>query len=193
VDLDDPLHSALLCVEAFDRAGLPYALCGGLALAAYGVPRETKDVDFAVVDLSAERAGAALAAIGVSVNVAFERIVFGGLAVGRVTLLGDRTSSGLNVLDLVRPRSARYATALLARAVHAPLRGRPIRVASPEDFVLLKLLASRERDLEDTRSVLTRLGDALDRELVARELGLLAREIADWDVRGRWDQVARGA
>jgi hypothetical protein len=191
VDLDDPLHSAFLCVEAFDRAGLPYALCGGLALAAYGVPRETKDVDFAVVELSAKRAGAALSAMGVSVAIAFERVVFGGLTVGRVTLLGSRATTGLNVLDLVRPRSARFAAAVLSRAVEAPLQGRSIRVAGPEDFVLLKLLASRERDLEDARSVVARLGEALDRELVEREVVQLALEIPDWAVRGRWEQVAR--
>lgn len=186
MDLDDPLSSALLCVEAFERAGLGYALCGGLALAAYGVPRETKDVDLAVVDLSAERACAALQALGLTAVVAFERVTFGGLTVGRVTLLGGKDAEGLNVLDLVRPRSARFAAAVLARAIQAPLHHRLLHVASPEDFLVLKLLASRERDLEDARSVLARLGADLDLATVEREVELLADEIPDWDTRTRW-------
>lgn len=186
MDLDDPLSSALLCVEAFERAGLGYALCGGLALAAYGVPRETKDVDLAVVDLSAESARAALQALGLSAVVAFEKVTFGGLTVGRVTLLGGPDAEGLNVLDLVRPRSERFGAAVLARAITAPLRNRRLHVASPEDFLVLKLLASRERDLEDARSVLARLGPELDRTLVEGEIELLAREIPDWDARTRW-------
>ncbi len=186
MDLDDPLSSALLCVEAFERAGLGYALCGGLALAAYGVPRETKDVDLAVVDLPAENARVALQALGLSAVVAFEKVTFGGLTVGRVTLLGGADAEGLNVLDLVRPRSPRFGAAVLARAITAPLRNRHLRVASPEDFLLLKLLASRERDLEDARSVLARLGPELDRTHVEREVELLAREIPDWDARTRW-------
>ena len=56
MDLGDPTEAALLCAEAFDRAGVRYAVFGGLALAAYGEPRETRDVDLAVLDVPAARA-----------------------------------------------------------------------------------------------------------------------------------------
>lgn len=35
-------------VKAFDAAGIPYALCGGLAMAAHGWPRSTMDIDMLV-------------------------------------------------------------------------------------------------------------------------------------------------
>lgn len=38
-DLSDPTTSSLLAAEAMARAGLAYALYGGLLLAAYGEPR----------------------------------------------------------------------------------------------------------------------------------------------------------
>ena len=49
MDLTDPTAAALRIAEAFDAAQTPYALYGGLLLAAYGEPRETRDVDLAVL------------------------------------------------------------------------------------------------------------------------------------------------
>jgi hypothetical protein len=43
-------------VRAFDAAGLPYALCGGLAMAAHGWPRSTMDIDFMVEPVHVEKA-----------------------------------------------------------------------------------------------------------------------------------------
>ena len=43
MNLNDPVATALLAAEALDQAGQRYALFGGLLLAAYGEPRETRD------------------------------------------------------------------------------------------------------------------------------------------------------
>jgi hypothetical protein len=42
---------------AFEKAGVPYALCGGLAVGVHGYPRATKDIDFLVLssDLDAAK------------------------------------------------------------------------------------------------------------------------------------------
>lgn len=55
--------------------------------------------------------------------------------------------------------------------------------------MLFKLLSTRDLDLEDVRSVLRRSGRHVDRDLVEREVGILAIEISDHDVRGRWRQA----
>lgn len=189
MDLSDPTSAALLCAEALDRAGLSHALYGGLVLAAYGEPRETHDVDVAVVDLSAESARGALVSAGIECRIAFDGAVYGGLSLGRVTLLGGEGHLGLNMLDLVRPRSPRYAAAALARATEDDLRGRTIRVVAPEDCIVFKALATRDRDVEDAASVVRRVGNLLDRALIDREVESLATEIPDWDVRGRWAAI----
>ncbi len=88
MDLNDPTTVALLAAEAFEAAGHPYALYGGLLTAAYGDPRETRDAHLAVVDLPPSRARGALAAVGVQVMIAFENTTFGGLRVSRVCWLG---------------------------------------------------------------------------------------------------------
>lgn len=60
-----------------------------------------------------------------------------------------------------------------------------LRVVSPEDFILLKVLATRDRDLEDAASVVAKLRGRLDESLLADEVAKLAAEITDHDVRGR--------
>ena len=186
MDLKDPTTAALLAADALEKAKLRHALYGGLLLAAYGEPRETRDVDLAVVDLGTQAARDALARAGIDAEVSFEETRFGGLLVARLMLLGGEATLGLNTVDLVRPRSARYAEAALGRAVSAPLRDRTVRVLTPEDFVLFKLLSTRDRDLDDAVSV-KRRGEALDEDLIRREVAALAREIPDFDVRRRHD------
>lgn len=104
MDLDDPVAVALLAADALEHACLAYALYGGLALAAYGEPRETRDADVAVLEPGTRGLVEALAVAGVSATVAFEDAVFGGLLVGRVTVLGAKDDTGLNTIDLVRAR-----------------------------------------------------------------------------------------
>ena len=55
--------------------------------------------------------------------------------------------------------------------------------------MLFKALATRERDIDDAASVLRRSASLVDEALVDTEVGLLAVEIPDWDVRARWDLV----
>lgn len=104
----------------------------------------------------------------------------------RLSLLGG---GQLNTVDLVRPRSARYGAAMIARVLRGTLRGQELRVVSPEDFVILKILATRERDLEDARSVVVKQRARLDWPLIEAEIALLTEEIADHDVRGRFEIV----
>jgi predicted nucleotidyltransferase len=193
LNLDDPISLALLTAEHLREAGVAHALCGGLALAAYGQPRETKDADVSVLDAKASLVADALAQSGALAAVAFERMRFGGLLLSRVTLLGDGAIEGLNMVDLVQPRSARFARDLLVRAIEAPLRGTTIRVVSPEDFILLKVLSTRDKDLDDAASVVRREAETLDRSSLEREVALLADEIADHDVAQRWADVVERA
>jgi len=185
LDLDDPTAVALAIFRTFSARRIEAALYGGLALAAYGEPRETRDADFAVAGLGGAAAAEALATIGVRPILALDRVCFGGLLMSRITLAEGGGRTGLNVLDLVEPRSARFARAALGRAVTGSLRGTAIRVLSPEDFVLFKLLSTRDRDLEDAVTVLRAQDLPLDRSFIDAEAVRLAAEIPDHDVTGR--------
>jgi predicted nucleotidyltransferase len=110
---------------------------------------------------------------------------FGGQLVSRLTLFGGDGGS-LNTVDLIETRSERYSRGVLKRAVESELRAQNIRIVSPEDFVVLKILATRERDLEDAASVLRSLSGGLDLSLIEAEISALAIEITDYEVLGRW-------
>lgn len=186
MNLDDPVATVLRVARLLERAEIPYALYGGLAVAAYGVARETKDADVAVVSADAGEVASLLEADGLRTARAFERVRFGGLTVSRVTLLGGDQDVGLNTVDLIEPRSARFAAAAVARAVRAPLRDQEIQLLTPEDVVLFKLLSTREKDLEDAAAILRELAERLDGAGIAKEVDRLAGEIEDHRVQERW-------
>ena len=185
IDLNDPIAVLLAVVQAFERAGIEAAAYGGLALAVYGEPRETKDADLAVTALSGAEGQAALRAAGFDVILAFDRVRFGGQHVSRLTLIGGAAGS-LNTADLVEPRSPRYARDAMARSLTGSLRNQPLQVLTPEDFVVMKILATRDRDIEDAAAVIRGLGNRMDMGLIERELAALALEIADHDIMVRW-------
>jgi hypothetical protein len=187
MDLADPTAVALAIADVLRREGLPHALYGGLLLAAYGEARATRDADIAI----ARADGAAVAGLlerdlRLSCRVAFERQRFGGLLVSRVALIdGDE----LNTLDLVEPVDPGYAQRALSRSVSSTLRGQEIQVLLPEDFVVFKLLSSRERDLHDAASVLRTTGAALERALIEAELAALASSVPSHTTRERWERA----
>jgi hypothetical protein len=189
LDLDDPTAVALAIFRALSARGIESALYGGLALAAYGEPRETRDADFAVAGLTGPSAVTALAGLGVELVLALDRVRFGGVLISRITLAEGGGRAGLNVLDLIEPRSARLASDALERAVTGSLRGTAIRVLSPEDFLLFKLLSTRDRDLEDAATVLAASDLRLDRVFIDAEVSRLAAEIPDHDIAGRWARL----
>ena len=182
VDLADPIAVMLVASGAFRAAGLEALAYGGLVVAMYGRPRETQDADLAIATATVDAAHAALVDAGLNVTLAFADMRFGGCTVSRLTLLGG---GELNTVDLVRPRSARFAAQVLVRGVEGTLRGEAIRVVSAEDYVLLKILATRDRDLEDARSVLDHQQGRLDEALLMREAQDLATELPDHDIQGR--------
>jgi hypothetical protein len=192
LDLADPIAVLLATAEALRRASIKVAAYGGLALAAYGAPRETKDADLTVVGTTGADAAKALAAAGIESLVAFDRVRFGGNRLTRLTLLPNEGAAALNTADLVEPLSPRYARAVLDRAYETVLRGKSIRIATPEDFILLKILSTRDRDVEDAATIMSSLGSRLDSRMIDLEAAALAAEIPDHDVSGRL-QRARAA
>ncbi len=190
MDLSDPTAFALAVTDVLRREGIEHALYGGLLLAAYGEARETKDADVAVVRADATATATLLeGGLGIRCLVAFDRQAFGGLTVSRITLID---ADELNSLDLVEPVEAAYAQRALERASTATLRDQEIRVLSPEDFVIFKVLSTRELDLKDAASVVRSLGSALDVEQIEGEIAVLAGALSLHPVRERWERIRSG-
>ncbi|HUP61806.1 MAG TPA: nucleotidyltransferase [Thermoanaerobaculia bacterium] len=188
IDLDDPIALMLIAAAALERSRAECAAYGGLALGMYGEPRETRDADFAVTGVDIERARLAIADLGVDVVIAFSNVRFGGCDVSRLSLVGG---GKINTVGLVTPRSSRYAGNVFRRAVTGSLRGHEIRATSPEDFVILKVLATRDRDLQDARSVIETQRSRLDEALIHMEIKQLIAEIPDHDIHRRFASLSQ--
>ncbi len=182
LNLDDPIAVLIAAAGAFQQSGIDALVYGGMALAMYGEPRETRDADLAVASVSIERARNALMTTGLTTVVAFSGTTFGGLSISRLTLVGG---GKLNMVDLVTPRSDRFANAMMQRPLRGTLEGQDLSVVSPEDFVLLKVLSTRDKDLEDARTIIAGLRGRLDERLMRDEGALLAAEIPDHPVAAR--------
>lgn len=187
MNLTDPITTLLLAAEAFRAAAIEAAVHGGLALAAYGMPRLTHDADFAVAATDVAGGLAALQRVGLRVSVSFDRMRFGGVFITRFALIGGEAVTGLNVVGLVEPRSPRFARRVLERAIAAELRATKVRVVAPEDYILIKSLATRPEDTKDAAGVIRRLrvDGILSLPALEEEARLLASEISDYPVARR--------
>lgn len=146
VDLIAELEAML---EAFERGGIDYALCGGLAVAVHGHPRATMDIDLLV------RAEQLTSAIQVAREAGFDvpaRKMRFGLRAGqpremqRVSKLDPETNELLSLdLIVVGPSLEEVWN---GRVVVA-WRTRSISIVSRAGLVAMKRLAGRPQDLAD--------------------------------------------
>jgi hypothetical protein len=155
-----------------------FLVVGGLAVVAVGEPRTTADAD-AIVFLSQAEAealirAAAEAGFEIREDVERERLATTG------TL---RFRRGRFQIDLITA-SLPFEDAAYGRASFHRLFGIRLPFPSPEDLILLKVLAGREKDMLDAAGVVRRHGDRLDVAYLERTLlpiCELAEDMAPWN------------
>jgi hypothetical protein len=136
-------------VDAFDRAQIDYAVCGGLALGIHGYPRATMDIDVLVAPETVSAALAVARAQGFDIPA--RKITF-GLRTGtprevhRVSKLDPETNDLLSLDVLVVGPGYEQVWAERARL---PWRTREIRVVSRDGLATMKRIAGRPQDLAD--------------------------------------------
>lgn len=164
----EPLFAPLLerLARALSAAGVRYMVIGGQAVIQHGQSRLTEDIDITVEIATADwrRANAILGAAGFVPRIAdFESIA----EQGNLLLLSDRETSVR--LDVALLGSAFEETAL-GRVVMHRIGGFDVAFVSPEDLIVQKIVAGRERDHDDVRR-LVRKQERLDRQYVEQWLG----------------------
>lgn len=136
-------------LEGFERGGVQYALCGGLAVAVHGHPRATMDID--VLVRAEQLASAIQVARGTGFDLPARKMVF-GLQAGkpremqRVSKLDPETNELMSLdLIIVGPE---LEEAWDGRVV-VVWRERDISIVSRAGLVTMKKLAGRPQDLAD--------------------------------------------
>lgn len=133
--------------QELDAHGVDYALVGGLALAVWGVPRATKDIDLLILPASAPRAKEAAAKRGFTLPAA--PITFrDGMTLERVS----RVETGaLLTVDFLLV-NANLDLAWRSRTRLEAAEG-PIWVISREALIQMKLAAGRSQDVADVEKL----------------------------------------
>ncbi len=162
---------------AFERIGIPYAVMGGLAVRAHGLPRPTYDVDF-VVGWDRERLGELcreLDLLGFSVP---EPHLTGWVdEVAKMPLVkSSMMVSGQTIdVDLFLAETP-FLQSALARRFRVDVDGVLVSLVTAEDLILLKVVANRLRDRADIADIRFTQG-ALDEAYLHHWAGVL--EIQD--------------
>jgi hypothetical protein len=142
-------------LAAFERDGVEYALCGGIALAIFKRPRFTDDIDILVLPEAVDAALASARTAGFDIPA--RKMVF-GLASGanreirRVSKLDPETSD-LMTLDLLVVGDELVPVWDGRR--RASWRGRDLAIVSREGLVTMKRIAGRPQDLVDITALET--------------------------------------
>jgi hypothetical protein len=144
VDLAQQLADA---VDALSAAGIPYALCGGLALAVHGIARATEDIDLLVPGESVEAALEALARAGFTLRAGPLPLAVASGSPQRLYRATRPLGREHVTVDLL-VTSPGYATAWQGR-VCVTWNGRPLHVVSREGLASMKRLSRRMKDLAD--------------------------------------------
>ena len=157
------LGTLRLLLNSFPPDAPPYCVIGALAVGAWGQPRATKDIDLLILleESTQPEFTAWLGTAGFTLDEDWARQ--NPLMKGRGMRLRHRS----HPVDLMIPGDAHEREAL-TRRVSLIIEGQPVWMATPEDLILLKLKACRDRDLVDALSIVHRQASRLDLDYLGR-------------------------
>lgn len=170
-----PLLATLRDIESWlARNGIPHVFVGGIAVALMGHPRETEDVDAVVLlgSRSLDSFAALASEAGLAPRVP-DHVVFARRT--KVLLLRHK-ASGVNV-DL-SVGALPFEEEMIARARRVTVHGMVIPAATPEDLAIMKIVASRPKDLADIDGLLT-VNPRMDLKRVHARVRRGARDAGD--------------
>jgi hypothetical protein len=134
-------------VRALEDAGIEYALVGGLAVAVWGVPRATQDIDMLVRPETVDAILATVAPLGYRIP-ALPMTFSDGMRLQRVSKIEGGV---LLTIDLILV-DANLEPAWSSRQ-SLPFRGEQLRVISRQALIQMKAAAGRPRDAVDIQSL----------------------------------------
>lgn len=147
-------------VDVLKDAGIDYVIGGGIAIMAYGRTRDTKDIDLYLLDSDLEAALGALARAGFETD-----------PMPDVYWLAKAFKKGITVDFIMENVGGMHTTKeTLGHGHWAMISGHRMRVMSPEDLIVRKIMAMRSQrnDWFDCISVLSRTYDQFDWDYFTR-------------------------
>ena len=163
-------------VELFEQLEIPYVLIGGLAVSVHGIPRPTHDLDF-TISLDRSKIGQLFQKtvdMGYSVPEEFDMGWVDHVA-GMPLIRIRKWLRGKSIDVDIFLAESRFQSSMISRRVRVEVDDVVAWVATPEDLILLKLIAARPRDIGDIMDILLAQGklDEAYLQYWAKELAVL--------------------
>lgn len=142
----DLLEELTSLIKRFEKEGIEYALCGGLAMAVYAFPRATLDIDIMIEPEILEKTRSVASELGYSLDAGLMEFKKGMIKIYRMTKLIEESRDVL-VLDmiLVTPELKE----VWIRKQRVKWENGELSVVSPEDLIYLKSLRNSGQDRDD--------------------------------------------
>lgn len=137
----------LRIIDAMTAADIEYAVAGGLAVAIYGCPRLTVDIDILILDEDLDRARAVLATTGFDLESGIVRLGAGPMEEERLFRLAKTEGTDFLTLDLLLVTSRQEP--VWAGREQFEFGGRDVCVVSRDALIEMKRRAGRPKDLAD--------------------------------------------
>jgi len=133
-------------INALNEQRIEYALCGGLAMAVYALPRATLDIDIMIEADSLEKTKQAVRDLGFILNAIPMEFQGGKVLIHRISRI-DSDSGEVLLLDLliVTPETRQAWESRFS----VQWEGGTLNVVSPEGLILLKSLRGSGQDQDD--------------------------------------------
>jgi hypothetical protein len=154
LDLYEELRSL---IAALDKHEIEYALCGGIAMAIFGRPRATVDIDLLIVAESLDEVIELAKALEYTVRGLDMSFANDAIEIRRVSKIDQETGFVLSLdMLLVTPR----IQDIWDSRVRADWEGGKLSVVSRDGLIALKKLGGRPQDYADISTLMEDAEDA---------------------------------
>jgi predicted nucleotidyltransferase len=173
--------------KALQRIDSPSMVIGGIAVIAHGVARQTIDIDATILATRLDASEVLEVLAGYSIRPRIADVSEFAERSQVLLLVHEETQVTLEVSFAFSP----FEQEALERAVEADFAGIRISVAVPEDLVIYKALAWRDRDRYDIEQLLTLHADQIDLDKVKAFVREFAQILGAPERIAEFDQLVR--
>lgn len=146
----DLIREFKLLIDVFNREGVEYAVCGGIAVTIHGYVRTTKDIDFLIRAEDADHVVQLAEQIGFlddSGTIPF------GVGTERQTIVRRVKIEGRDLLMLDLILVSPILEPAWKNRTRIEWEGRLVSIVSRDGLALMKSLAGRDQDLTDLKQL----------------------------------------
>jgi hypothetical protein len=143
----DLYQELLLLTDAVTQAGIPYALCGGLAVGIYGYPRFTKDIDLLLLPEDEARLVEVARGLGYILTGGRMPVSDGSVTDWEIARVSKVVGSEILVLDMLLVGGSIQSVWDTRELIG--WQGRQLAIVSRSGLKRLKQIAGRRQDLLD--------------------------------------------